>query len=155
MYSCVHATRTKEPRKCYQQLIYVPKLKGRHSMRIATAVIACLVDAMSLETIGTEKVSDEQRQTLGQLKRVRVCIYREKKESALENTHVYICNYEPSNNRSRESSLMISRQTLQLLLSDPLSFFPLSLLRLTSYIQSNYKTYKAIYIYAFNQMKAL
>lgn len=124
-------------------------------MRIATAVIACLVDAMSLETIGTEKVSDEQRQTLGQLKRVRVCIYREKKESALENTHVYICNYEPSNNRSRESSLMISRQTLQLLLSDPLSFFPLSLLRLTSYIQSNYKTYKAIYIYAFNQMKAL
>lgn len=124
-------------------------------MRIATAVIACLVDAMSLETIGTEKVSDEQRQTLGQLKRVRVCIYREKKESALENTHIYICNYEPSNNRSRESSLMISRQTLQLLLSDPLSFFPLSLLRLTSYIQSNYKTYKAIYIYAFNQMKAL
>jgi hypothetical protein len=55
----VHATRTKEPRKCYQQLIYVPKLKGRHNMRIATAVIACLVDAMSLETIGTEKVSDE------------------------------------------------------------------------------------------------
>jgi hypothetical protein len=59
MYSCVHATRTKEPRKCYQQLIYVPKLKGRHNMRIATAVIACLVDSMSLETIGTEKVSDE------------------------------------------------------------------------------------------------
>lgn len=65
-------------------------------MRIATAVIACLVDAMSLETIGTEKVSDEQRQTLGQLKRVRVCIYREKKEAALENSHIYICNYLPN-----------------------------------------------------------
>jgi len=82
---------------------------------------------------------------------VRVCIYREKKESALENTHIYICNYEPSNNRSRESSLMISRQTLQLLLSDPLSFFPLSLLRLTSYIDVYKVTIKLtrLYIYIY------
>ena len=95
VFVCVHATR-KEPIKFYQQLIYAPNLKGRHYIRIATAVIACLVDAMSLKTTRiTEKVSGEQTglRAIEACVCVCVCVWREEREAALENIHIYICNY--------------------------------------------------------------
>ena len=130
VFLCVHATR-KEPIKFYQQLIYAPNLKGRHYIRIATAVIACLVDAMSLKTTRiTEKVSGEQTD----LRAIEACVERRKRLPQKIYIFIYVIillirnikyqGYQDAmslqtTGASRESSLM-SRQTLLML--SPLNF---------------------------------